>query len=148
MEARQGKFVVHGLVEGAIEPIRNPVTGEPHRAGHPLPGGSGVPRGRVCLRARHDPGRANRAHLCIAPRPHRPARLVQRRRRASLLRPHARARRAARDGAQAYRLVVVGALALVTLLAWGWVLAGAGMEMREGAMPGMAPCRGTAATSR
>ena len=37
------------------------------------------------------------------------------------------------------RLVVVGALALVTLLAWAWVLAGAGMEMREGAMPGMAP---------
>ena len=36
------------------------------------------------------------------------------------------------------RLVVVGALALVTLLAWAWVLAGAGMEMREGAMPGMA----------
>ena len=35
MEARQGKFVVHGLVEGAIEPIRNPVTGEPHRARSP-----------------------------------------------------------------------------------------------------------------
>ena len=28
------------------------------------------------------------------------------------------------------RLVVVGALALVTLLAWAWVLAGAGMEIR------------------
>ena len=39
MEARQGKFVVHGLVEGAIEPIRNPVTGEPHRARVTLPAG-------------------------------------------------------------------------------------------------------------
>ena len=39
MEARQGRFVVHGLVEGAIEPIRNPVTGEPHRARVTLPAG-------------------------------------------------------------------------------------------------------------
>jgi hypothetical protein len=39
LEARRGRFVVHGLVEAAVEPIRNPVTGAPHRARVTLPAG-------------------------------------------------------------------------------------------------------------
>ena len=37
--ARTGRFRVPGLMELAIEPIRNPVTGEPHRAQIRLPEG-------------------------------------------------------------------------------------------------------------
>ena len=36
---RVGRFAVPGLVEVAIEPIRNPVTGEPHRVRVTLPDG-------------------------------------------------------------------------------------------------------------
>ena len=39
MEARTGRFAVAGMVDGAAEPIRNPVTGEPHRARVTLPHG-------------------------------------------------------------------------------------------------------------
>lgn len=39
VEARTGRFVVPGLVEARVEPIRNPVTGEPHRARVTLPHG-------------------------------------------------------------------------------------------------------------
>lgn len=38
-EARTGRIAIDGLVETAIEPIRNPVTGEPHRARVNLPQG-------------------------------------------------------------------------------------------------------------
>jgi hypothetical protein len=37
--ARTGRFAVPGLVEGRGEPIRNPVTGQPHRARVVLPHG-------------------------------------------------------------------------------------------------------------
>jgi hypothetical protein len=39
MEARRGTFSVGGLADGTLEPIRNPVTGEPHRARLTLPKG-------------------------------------------------------------------------------------------------------------
>jgi len=39
MEARTGRFSVTGIVEASAEPIRNPVTGEPHRARVVLPRG-------------------------------------------------------------------------------------------------------------
>jgi len=39
LEARQGRFSVRGLVDGTLEPIRNPVTGQPHRARVTLPAG-------------------------------------------------------------------------------------------------------------
>lgn len=38
-EARIARFAVPGLVEARVEPIRNPVTGEPHRARVTLPDG-------------------------------------------------------------------------------------------------------------
>ena len=38
-EARKGKYQVGALVDGTIEPIRNPVTGEEHRAQISLPHG-------------------------------------------------------------------------------------------------------------
>lgn len=39
LEARQGRFSVEGLIDGGLEPIRNPVTGLPHRARVTLPAG-------------------------------------------------------------------------------------------------------------
>jgi hypothetical protein len=39
IEARQGRFSVRGLIDATIEPIRNPVTGAPHRARVTLPAG-------------------------------------------------------------------------------------------------------------
>lgn len=39
MAARTGRFAVPGLVEAAVEPIRNPVTGAPHQARVTLPDG-------------------------------------------------------------------------------------------------------------
>jgi hypothetical protein len=39
MESRTGRIRVEGVVDAEIEPIRNPVTGEPHRAQVSLPGG-------------------------------------------------------------------------------------------------------------
>jgi hypothetical protein len=39
IEARTGQFSVTGLVEAKAEPIRNPVTGEPHQARLTLPAG-------------------------------------------------------------------------------------------------------------
>ncbi len=39
LAARTGRFVVNGLVEARVEPIRNPVTGAPHRARVTLPAG-------------------------------------------------------------------------------------------------------------
>jgi len=38
-EARSGRFAVPGIVEAVTEPIRNPVTGDPHRARVTLPHG-------------------------------------------------------------------------------------------------------------
>jgi hypothetical protein len=38
-EARKGKYKIGTLAEGVIEPIRNPVTGEEHRARINLPNG-------------------------------------------------------------------------------------------------------------
>lgn len=38
-ETRQGRFSVAGIVEAKAEPIRNPVTGKPHRARVALPHG-------------------------------------------------------------------------------------------------------------
>jgi hypothetical protein len=38
-ERRTGRVAVAGLVESVIEPIRNPITGEEHRARVVLPGG-------------------------------------------------------------------------------------------------------------
>jgi hypothetical protein len=40
-EARQARISVVGLVEATVEPIRNPVTGEPHQARLVLPRGIG-----------------------------------------------------------------------------------------------------------
>ncbi len=39
IEARTGRFAIPGLIETVGEPIRNPVTGEPHRARVVLPHG-------------------------------------------------------------------------------------------------------------
>ena len=39
IEARTGRFQVDGMIDLAIEPIRNPVTGRPHRARIVLPEG-------------------------------------------------------------------------------------------------------------
>jgi hypothetical protein len=39
MEKRKGRFSVDGLVAATVTPIRNPVTGEPHRARLTLPHG-------------------------------------------------------------------------------------------------------------
>lgn len=39
LEARTGRFKVPGLMEMSLEPIRNPVTGEEHRAAIKLPNG-------------------------------------------------------------------------------------------------------------
>lgn len=39
IEQRTGRFAVPGLIEGRTEPIRNPMTGEPHRARVTLPHG-------------------------------------------------------------------------------------------------------------
>jgi hypothetical protein len=39
IEARTGRLVVPGVMELTIEPIRNPVTGKPHRALIRLPEG-------------------------------------------------------------------------------------------------------------
>ncbi len=39
VEARTGRIAIPGVVEGSGEPIRNPVTGEPHRARVTLPEG-------------------------------------------------------------------------------------------------------------
>ena len=39
MEERRARFSVAGIVEGSTEPIRNPVTGQPHRARVTLPHG-------------------------------------------------------------------------------------------------------------
>ncbi len=39
IEARTGRFAVDGIVEAVTEPIRNPVTGKPHRARVILPDG-------------------------------------------------------------------------------------------------------------
>lgn len=39
VEARTGRFSVPGLIEGDSEPIKNPVTGEPHRVRVTLPHG-------------------------------------------------------------------------------------------------------------
>lgn len=39
LEARTGGFTVAGVVEARVEPIRNPITGDPHRARVELPHG-------------------------------------------------------------------------------------------------------------
>src|SRR5262249_25944731 len=39
MESRKGRIIVPGVVEAKAEPIRNPVTGQPHRARLQLPNG-------------------------------------------------------------------------------------------------------------
>ena len=39
LESRTGLIQVPGIVEARVEPIRNPVTGEPHRARVSLPNG-------------------------------------------------------------------------------------------------------------
>ena len=39
IQARTGRFSVPGIVEATAEPIRNPVTGEPHQARVTLPAG-------------------------------------------------------------------------------------------------------------
>ncbi len=39
IDSRTGRFTVPGIVEAFAEPIRNPVTGEPHRARVTLPAG-------------------------------------------------------------------------------------------------------------
>ena len=39
VEGRTGHFAIAGVVEGAAEPIKNPVTGDPHRARVTLPHG-------------------------------------------------------------------------------------------------------------
>src|SRR5258708_38348373 len=39
MDARKGRMVIPGVVESALEPIRNPVTGAEHRARIDLPHG-------------------------------------------------------------------------------------------------------------
>ena len=39
VESRIGRFAVPGLIEASVEPIRNPVTGAPHRAKVTLPTG-------------------------------------------------------------------------------------------------------------
>jgi hypothetical protein len=38
-EERIGRFAVTGIIEASVEPIRNPVTGQPHRARVVLPHG-------------------------------------------------------------------------------------------------------------
>ena len=39
IDARVAKFAVEGIVSGTTEPIRNPITGDPHRAQVTLPNG-------------------------------------------------------------------------------------------------------------
>lgn len=39
VEARTGRFAVDGIVEASTEPIRNPITGDPHRVRVTLPDG-------------------------------------------------------------------------------------------------------------
>lgn len=39
VEARTGRFAIDGVIEGAGEPIRNPITGETHRARVTIPDG-------------------------------------------------------------------------------------------------------------
>ena len=46
-EERIGRFTVAGIVEATAEPIRNPVTGQPHRARVVLAARLRIHRGRI-----------------------------------------------------------------------------------------------------
>ena len=76
MEERKGRFSVPGIVEARAEPIRNPVTGNPHRAKVTLPHGfeyseaeyaSGTARGTGAVKLDWKQSHAHFADLHLGP---------------------------------------------------------------------------------